>query len=260
MKKKRIVLVILILAICLFILSLLGFVNPIKNVFWKVTTPFSIFFENTFGGAGDFLKNITHLQSILNQNKNLIKENLELQTRIVESDELRYENEILKKELGFYQQEKEKKLIPIEIIAQSPSGYLKSFIVSGGKRNGLDVGSAVVSQGFLVGTITQVRESNADLTLITDFNSLIPIILQDSRSTGLLRGGLTGLIVEDIPLNTEIKSGQTVLTSGLGGQIPSGIPVGQTRNIVSKKGEIFQRVAIDSPVDFSKLKFLFAFK
>jgi len=93
--------------------------------------------------------------------------------------------------------------------------------------------------------------------LITDYNSLVPVILQDSRATGLLRGGLGGLVIEDIPLNIPIKAGEEVVTSGLGGTMPSGILVGKTNKIVSKEGDIFQKITLETPINIYYLEFVF---
>jgi rod shape-determining protein MreC len=108
--------------------------------------------------------------------------------------------------------------------------------------------------------VTEARSDNSEVTLITDYNSLVPVILQDSRGTGLIRGGLGGLVVEDVPLNIAIKPNENLVTSGLGGQIPGGIAVGKAQEVISKSGEIFQKVTIVSPIDFSKLEVLFVVK
>ena len=259
MRRWRFVIVILILALLGFSLYPTGFTKPIKNYFWQGLKPIGLGFRLSFGKILPFFKDIGHLRSIVKQNKDLINENLSLQSQLAKLSEVGYENEILKKELGFLKTQNASTIIPAAIIGQS-SGYLRSLVIDKGQADGLLQGDAVSSQGYLVGTLTDVRENNSELTLITDFNSLVPVVLQGSRGTGLLRGGLNGLSVEDIPLNIGIKKGENVITSGLGGQIPSGILVGTVTEVISKEGEIFQKVSVSSPIDFSRLEVLFIVK
>lgn len=257
-KKWRFVIIVLSVAILGLFLSSTKFREPVKNYFWIVFRPVSSNFL-AVGRVTPFFKDIFHFRNIVKQNTDLVKENLELQSQLAKLSEVGYENEILKKELGFMQSQDLTKVVPAAIIGQS-NGYLKSVTIDKGGKDNLKKGNAVISQGILVGTISDVRGSNADVLLITDFNSLIPIILQNSRGTGLMRGGLNGLTVEQIPLNITLQKNENVVTSGLGGQIPAGILVGKAGNIISKEGEIFQKVDVSTPVDFSRLEVLFVIK
>lgn len=258
MKKWRFVIAILILAL-IFVFLPGKFNKSIRNYTWQVLKPINLVFGVTIGRAFPFLSSAFHLSQIVKQNKDLVAENSQLQSQLATLTEMENENEILKKELGFMQTQDLTTTTAAAIIGE-PSGYLKLLVIDKGKDTGLVLGQAVISQGVLVGIITQVRQNNSDVTLITDYNSLIPVVLQNSRGTGLLRGGLGGLTVEDIPLNIEIKKSENVVTSGLGGQIPAGILIGKVTDIISKEGEIFQKVATASPIDFSHLEVVFVLK
>lgn len=257
MKKWRLAIIVGSFFVIFGLLFFLNLLAPARNFFWKLNEPLSLIGQATFSRTPSWIKNLFRIRAILRQNSNLVKENLNLQSELAKLSEVQYENEILKKELGFSQNEKRFNLIPAKIIGRSANGYFKSCVINKGANEGVQKGDAVVSQGFLVGVIGEVRQDNSDVTLITDFNSLIPVVLQQSRGTGLLRGGLQGLVIEDVPLNTENIAGETVITSGLGGLIPDGIAVGKTQKVVSKAGEIFQRIAVISPIDFSTLEILF---
>lgn len=256
--RNKIVLFFIILAIVGLFLPL-NFTSTPRNYFWQTVKPIGWTFRSSVGHLFPFVKNIFNLSRIVKQNTNLINENLNLQSQLAKTSEVEYENEILKKELGFAKTKESTQTIPAAIIGQS-SGYLKNLVIDKGEMDGIVKGTAVVSQGYLVGTITEVRKNNSDVTLITDVNSLIPVILQNSRGTGLMRGGIAGLIAEDIPLNIGIQKGENILTSGLGGQIPQGLLIGSVKETISKEGEIFQKVDILSPIEFSKLEVLFIIK
>ncbi len=260
MKKYRASLIVLAIVAILFVSSFFGSINFAKNLFWKMARPVSLVLNGSIGRVPTFFKNIFYINQILKQNHDLVSENLNLQSQLAKTNEVSYENEILKKELQFANsQDKTNVLVPAAIIGRT-SGYLKAVTIDKGEKDGLSKGQAVISQGFLVGLVNSVRVDNADVTLITDYNSLVPAILQDSRGTGLLRGGLEGLVVEDIPLNTTISKNEIVATSGLGGQVPPGLAIGKVDQTISKPGEIFQKITVLSPVDFSKLEVLFVVK
>ena len=257
--KWRLIIIILVVAFLGLFFSPTGFTKPVRNTVWQILQPIGKGLRMSVGRAFPFVKDIFQFGRIIRQNSGLVNENLDLQSKLATMTEMQYENEILKKELGFMKNTDSSKVIPGAIIGQS-SGYLRSVTIDKGTNEGLSVGDAVISQGVLAGVLTQTRENNSEVTLVTDFNSLVPVVLQDSRGTGLLRGGLQGLVVEEIPLNIEVKPGENVVTSGLGGQIPAGILVGKSTEIISKEGEIFQKVAVSSPVDFSRLEVLFVIK
>jgi rod shape-determining protein MreC len=183
---------------------------------------------------------------------------MDLQSQIAILTEVQHENEILKNELGLAQSTPSTyKLAPASIIGRAATGYLKTVIIDRGVKDGVKTGQAVVSQGYLVGVVNQVYDNSSEVNLITDYNSIVPVLLQDSRGTGLLRGGLAGLTVEDIPLNVSIKPSERVVTSGLGGDMPAGISVGKIDEVVSKEGEIFQKVTVSSPIQIYFLEFVF---
>lgn len=253
----RLAVLILILASIGFILSPFDVLKSVKNILFVGLKPLSIFSNRGFNRVDLFFEKLVMLGSLGGENEKLIQENLALQSQLAILKEVQHENEILKKEMGFLSRQGERKLISANIIGRAPSGYLKTVVIDRGAKDDLKLHQAVISQGFLAGTVTNVLQNISEVTLVTDSNSLVPVVLQDSRGTGLLRGGLRGLTVESIPLNIPIKKGESVVTSGLGGEIPPGILVGTVADIVSTEGEIFQKAAVSSPVKIYYLEFVF---
>jgi len=257
MKKYRFLLIIIIVLFIGLLIAPGGAIKPVKNIFFAVTKPFSFTGNIVADRVTMFFRNLVHLSSLAGENQKLILENLELQSKLSVLKEAQHENEILKKELGFANTQGDLKLIPANIIGRSITGFLRTIIIDRGTKNGIKSGQAVMSQGFLVGVVREVYENSSEVTLITNYNSLVPVILQDSRATGLLRGGLKGLTVEEIPLNIEVKTDERVVTSGLGGEIPPGILIGQVGEVISHEGEIFQKATVNSPVQIYYLEFVF---
>lgn len=260
MKKYRILIIAIVIVIIGFFVAPIGALSAPKNVFFKILKPFSIVSNYSVDKVAMFFKTLGGLSSLGQENQKLIKENLELQSQLAIIKEVQHENEVLKKEMGFLNTKGDLKLVPSNIIGRSLSGYLRTIVIDRGTDDGVKIGQAVVSQGYLVGTVKSVTSASAEVILVTDNNSLVPVVLQDSRGTGLLRGGLAGLTIEDVPLNIPIKNGEQVITSGLGGDIPTGIMVGKTESVISREGEIFQKVTVMSPIQIYFLEFVFVVK
>lgn len=258
MKKWRFVIIILLIAVILLILPV-KFSRNLRNYTWVVLKPIGLVFRISFGRTLPYFSGLFHLNQIISQNSSLVAENSELESRLALATEVENENEVLKKELGFMQTQDLNTTTAAAVIGRS-SDYLKTLTIDKGSTSGIISGDAVISQGVLIGTVSEVREQNSDVTLITDYNSLVPTVLQTSRGTGLLHGGLAGLTVQDIPLNITIVNGENVVTSGLGGQIPQGILIGKVTGVTSKKGDIFQIATLSSSIDFSHLGVVFVLK
>jgi len=258
MKPSRFLIIIAIVAILGLAFS--TSLNPARNIFVEIVSPFSHFFTNTGTRVSDFFHTIGSISRLARENKELTTNNLELESKLANLDEVSHENALLKQELGFYQKEKENELVPAQVIGSSPSGFLQTIKVDKGLANGIRQGSVVLSRGFLIGKVSQVNENNAEVFLINNSNSLIPVVLQNSRGTGILKGGLSGMIVEDIALDSKVQIGEMVLTSGLGEETPGGLPIGTVEKMLSVRSEIFQEVSVKSPIEFGKLEIVFITK
>lgn len=260
MKKNNLIIFVII------ILALFGFIFypwvilPLKNFSQNIFLPVSLVLAQSSNSLQNYFSKISSISKLNQENNQLSQNNLELKAKLAQSEELKHENEILRKELNFLKDKNIENLIPAQIIAYSPNAYVRSIKLNKGSKDGVKKNQAVISSGFLVGIITEVYNDNSDVLFITGSTSLIPIVLQNSRATGLLQGGLKGLIVREIPLDSNIEKGEMVLTSGLGGDLPNSVPIGKVTKIISAESEIFQKVQIESPIQFNNLEIVFIMK
>lgn len=202
-----------------------------------------------------FIDLIRSIRSLHQENGDLKAEKLRLQAELEQLEEVRHENEVLRQELGFTAERRaEFTLIPSQIIGRSPSSFLQFIILDVGEDDGLVMGQAVVSQGFLVGRVIEVDRTTSKVQLITASRSQIPITLASSRAVGLLKGGLAGLTGEELPLNLAVQAGESVVTNGLGDLVPADLPVGSVEKSIETDSDIVQRVSIHSPIEFGKLE------
>lgn len=194
----------------------------------------------------------------------LNKENVDLKRRILTLSvdksriaELEKENSLLKEELGFVISNPEIKLIPAKIIQRDPVTFLDYIIVDKGAKDGVNKDRAVVFNGALVGKVSEVYEAQSKITLITSKDSYIQAMLQESRAKGILKGGISGLFLDDVIIDSEPAGEENVLTSGLGGTIRQGILIGKTRKDGSSLSGIFKVISVEPVVDLSKLDIIF---
>jgi len=246
-------------------LLILGFffsseLRPIKDFFSQVFSPIGKRILTTSNSMGGFFSNLSQISNLASQNSSLEKENNEIKAELVLLKEVQHENEVLKKEIGFTATQKERELIPCKVISASPSSFFQTIRIDKGTKDGVTNGKAVLSGGFLIGTIQEAADNSSQVFLITNSQSLVAVILQESRGSGLLKGGLKGLTVENIPLDTPIKKGEIVITSGLGDGLLSGIAIGTVQDIISSQSEIFQRVNVESPIELGKIEIVFVIK
>lgn len=199
---------------------------------------------------------LTTIGDISKENTALRQRVVELEAEVSQLQEVRHENEILKQELQFAQSDQLDHL-SATLIGRSPTGIIKDLIIDRGSTDGISSGQAVISQGHLVGLVTEVAKKQATVRLLSNPRSLVPVMGQDSRSTGILRGGISGLTVTDLLIDSSIRQDETLITSSLGGELPAGIPIGKVIEVKERKGDITKKATIRSPLDVTKLEIVF---
>lgn len=158
--------------------------------------------------------------------------------------------------------------VPAAVIARGTNSFFRDLIINRGSDDGVRAGMPVESAEGLVGQVYRTTQNSAQVILITDGLSKIPVRLADSRATGILSGGRAGgLVVMDwIDLEAQITPGAQVVTSGLEGvtpqerianRFPSNIVIGQVVEIQSSEAELFQRALVQPAVAFDALEVVF---
>lgn len=182
----------------------------------------------------------------------LMVENLRL-------NELEQENQTLRQLLNFTHSNPQLNYEPTTIVGRSlgvdPTNLLYYVYVDVGARSGVARDMPVITDRGLVGRVTAVGPNTAQILLLIDPASAVNAIIQNSRATGIVRGNIDGtLSMERIPLNESVNPGDIVLTSGLGGNFPNKIVIGQVTTVEQRDQDMFQVAQIRPTVDFGKLE------
>lgn len=239
------VIVTAIVFVVLIVLNALGVLRPVSSLVGLVLEPISRSLQ--FG----------HKSALEKENDELRAKVNELTAEVAAREEAKLQNDALRNQLHFAQTNN-LKLVQANIISQDPTNYQQFFTIDRGSSSGIQKGMVAVSQGLLVGRIIDTTPSTAKVYLITDFNSAIPALTQSSRASGLVRGQRGfGLSLETVPQTEQLKGGDTVITSGFGGDYPRGLVIGTVDEIHHRDVDVYQSATIRPAVDFRKLEAVF---
>lgn len=148
-------------------------------------------------------------------------------------------------------------LAPAAIIARSPNNWYRTLTIDKGERDGIRRGMPVIHPDGLVGRISSVSQESAQVSLITDREMAVGVILQRSRETnGIVEGegGNNRLRMNNIPYYSSIEVNDRVITSGLSTTYPKGIDVGIISKVSREPNGLLLTAEVKSMVDFDRLE------
>ena len=170
--------------------------------------------------------------NIVNKNKILIEEIESLKSDRYDNLYLKTENYSLRKVLDLSNEGYKKDEISIKarVIIDRDSPYLKSLLVSKGRKQNIIKGMSVFSKGYLIGTIIESNYITARVLLITDLNSKIPVVIEGTNTNAILggTGKKTDLRLDYLPDGFILEPNKILYTSGKDGFLAIGLPVAET--------------------------------
>jgi rod shape-determining protein MreC len=180
-------------------------------------------------------------------------ENRRLRAELVALEELRRENERLRRLLGFVE-ETTPRTLAARIIAEDAASWFRTVEIDRGYEDGVTEGLPVVNAAGLIGRVVRSTPNSARVLLITDASSAVAVLVQDQRIRGVCRGQGGTLALDFALVQDEIQVGDGVITSGLGGVFPKGLVVGYVRAVQREQFGLFQTVEVEPAVDFAHLE------
>ncbi|WP_169569854.1 rod shape-determining protein MreC [Sneathiella limimaris] len=189
----------------------------------------------------------------------------ELASLVEENERLRQQNErllkwqsisrVLEKENDYYRRMlnalEDPLVLPItaRVVGDSGGPFVRTLLLGAGTLDGVRVGQAAVGPHGVIGRVVEVGHQSARVLLLTDLNSRIPVALENSRYKGILVGdNSTSPKLEFLPTNAQVSPGDRVVTSGDGGLLPAGWPIGIVSSVVEGQ------VRVQAYADWSRLE------
>lgn len=250
-RYKKIIPYLAVLGIAaIFLLVKFAFLSPVKtNLVDASRLPLQII-NFPFQEA----KKILTYHFTYQQNLILKSENAVLKNKLVEMEELRQENERLKKLFNF-KRDSVSSLMVAKVIGRDPTNWSSSVIVDKGKNQGIQTNWCVVTEAGLVGKVAEVGVATAKIMLINDPNSSVASLIQRSREQGITSGTITGQCrLHFLPANSDVQVSDIIITSGLGGIYPKGLVVGKVIEVENDGGGLSKSCRVKPAVNLSSLE------
>lgn len=208
-----------------------GPLRQTKRVVAGVVAPVSAAGEFSTRPVRGFIVWVTDLGVSRSQLEQLRDQNLELRARIVELEEAGLENARLTALLDVARTE-EIEAVGARVIGRPSSAWEGVITINRGSEDGVSEGQPVIGPFGLLGQTVEVSARSSKVRLITDQRSGVAAMVQRTRAEGIIRGSVEGRITLDfLPADTELKPGDVVITSGMGGVYPKGLIVGEIAEV-----------------------------
>jgi rod shape-determining protein MreC len=128
-------------------------------------------------------------------------------------------------------------------------------VLDKGERDGIRPEMGVVTLTGAVGRVVKSSATSSVVLLLTDPNNAVTALVQRTRDEGIIEGTVSGKArLKYIPLLAAVRVGDPVVTSGLTGGFPKGVPIGTITGIQKDEGDLFQTAEVQPEVDFTKLE------
>lgn len=252
-KNIQTVVIILVVSGLLF-LALSGYLTPIFNLSLNPLISFQSWLSVRYLSARDFFTTPREITQLQEQNTVLESQVTQLQTQLIVMEERLGEAQVCFALLDFGRTNPQYEYVAATVIGREISPFLQYIIIDRGTEDGIRYGMPVVTQQGLVGRVDAVIAGAARVKLITDSTSVVNVRLQSAEVEAQLLGSLTGDVSLDmIPLDEMVEAGDVVLTSGLGGNYPPNIFIGQVLSTQRRENALFQTASVQPIVNFSSI-------
>lgn len=194
--------------------------TPVRMVGAVVATPFN--------AIGNVFTNLSAPQETLSELK---RKNEELSSELAQLTEAQKTAERLESLLGL-QSTYNLQSTAARIIGTTGDAWSQTVTIDKGSANGFEIGMPVCNSGGVIGQIIEVSAATSTVRLINDENSGVSAMVQSTRAQGILQGQPDGtLMLSYVPADADVKVGDVVITSGLGGRFPKGLPLGTVSSV-----------------------------
>lgn len=246
--------VLVLIALGLIGLALGGYLSPLSRLVVNPIISAQAWITSRYQAVQGILSASEDTAVLRQRNIELEAEVSRLQAQIIELQQQIADTEILSALVDFARANPVYQYQAATVVATDPSPFLQYVIINSGSDNGLRRGMPVVTQQGLVGRISGVTAGAARVQLIIDPNSNVNVRLEPSGAQAMIAGSITGEIsLEMVPQEADVKAGDLVLTSGLGGGFPANIFIGQVSGVRKRDQDLYQRASVQPVVDFSQL-------
>ncbi|MBC5640350.1 MULTISPECIES: rod shape-determining protein MreC [Clostridia] len=262
--KLAVTIVLLSVAFCgMIIYSLQSDANGISSSVSTVVSPLQKIVYNINSRVKETVDFFLNFSEVKLENEELKKKNTKLANELIEYESLKDEVERLREALNFTESKNNYKYVGVNIIGYSGNSLSDGYIIDKGSNDGIDKNMVVVSSKGLVGKVTKVASNFAIVQSILNENIAVAVMDQQTReATGVLQGlsdkkdnNMT--VVYNLPISSDVKEGDIIITSGLGKIYPKEIPVGTVVSVEEDNVRVMKSAVVEPFVNFNEVEELF---
>ena len=214
--------------------------------------------------VNDFMESISNLTNTYQENQTLKQKVETIYELEVQLNDLKKDNEKMKEALKLQDTLNDYSLINATVIARNPDTWRDIVTINKGANDGLTPQMSVMSDNGLVGKVLDVNPTSARVALLSNNdNTLVRVAAMIQGEKESVYGTLTGfdhekniLIMSQIQATQEIKVGDKVVTSGLGGVSPSSLYIGTVEEVAMDRFGLYKEVRIKPAADTNDVRYV----
>lgn len=229
----------------------------LRSVLTSLVTPLQLAANAPANAWGWLASVLVKYDELLEENQQLKSHNLTLAQENLTLASLTAEN-IRLRELLNAKPANEHSFITAELIGLNYDPFSQQLILNRGNKNGAYIGQPVIDAAGVMGQIISASPYTSRLLLISDLNHALPVELNRNglRFIAQGSGNPDELYLEHLPKTTDIEEGDLLITSGLGGRFPYGLPVARIKKITHQKSQPFMQVIATPEARLNKSRYL----
>lgn len=225
-----------------------------RQVLLFTVSPFIKLTAVTVQGVTGIWRDYVDLRGLQEENKGLRRETATQKRRIDQLEEQALETQRLQALLAMRQASRAE-FLTARVVGKDATNWFKTILLDRGSLEGVRRNQPVLAPDGLVGRVVEVTPTSAKVQLLTDPVNAVGGLIQRTRVTGIVSGNLgAGARVRYLPLMADVVVGDQVVTSGMGGVFPKGIPIGRITAVDRRSGALFQEASLQPAVDLSRLE------
>lgn len=221
-----------------------GPIHGVRSVVTTITSPVRYagsVVASPFNALGNVFSNLTASQETLSDLK---AQNEELTAQVAELSEAQETASRLESLLGL-QSTYNLESTAARIIGESSDAWSRTVTIDKGSADGFAINMPVCNSAGVIGQIIEVSANTSTVRLITDENSGVSAMVQSTRAQGILQGQPDGTLrLEYVTTDADVQEGDIIVTSGIGGVYPKGLPLGTVSTVVREENATYYTITV----------------
>ncbi|MGM3172787.1 rod shape-determining protein MreC [Dickeya lacustris] len=255
--QLRLFLAVITAIVVIFADSRLGTFVKIRTYMDTAVSPFYFLANGPRALLDDLSVNLTSREQLARENVALRQELLMKNSDLLLLGQFRQENARLRELLGSPLRQEEQKMVT-QVLSSGTDPYSDQVVIDKGNVNGVYEGQPVISDKGVVGQVVAVGQFTSRVLLICDASHALPIqvLRNDIRVIAAGNGCTEDLQLEHLPNNTDIRVGDVLVTSGLGGRFPEGYPVAVVSSVKVDTQRAYTVIQAHPTAELQRLRYL----